>query len=294
MAITWAQAERAFSRYLLANCKSSNRTAISYCYNTRFFWSCLLDKGIDPIHATEDQVADWFVARRAEVSPNKVYMDLMSVRAFYRCCIRRKWREDNPACEVQAKKQETAPEAPYSPHEVTRIRAALTYERDRLILDVFRETGMRIAEIVEQMLIEDVDWSEACIRVVTKGGDQKTVWLPRDLANRLRLHIGGRLTGPIWRTKFGGALKAKSFRANLSAAAARCGITNVHPHRFRSTFAIEMLRLSGGDLQAVQELMGHASIVTTQRYTRWDKQERARALIQRRHELREIETVAIG
>jgi site-specific recombinase XerD len=74
-------------------------------------------------------------------------------------------------------------------------------------------------------------------------------------------------------------LSSKAWRSDLAAIAWRAGVKNVHPHRFRAHFAIKMLRAAGGDLQAVQKLLGHSSINSTQHYTRYDAVHRSLLLM---------------
>ncbi len=217
--------------------------------------------------------------RRCEgVSLTKLHLDLQALRSFFTCAIAQGWRESNPTDGLRIKRRETPPEAPYDPAEINAVTGALTLERDRLIALMFARTGLRIAELCG-LYCEDIDWHSGMVLVRGKGGQDRYIAPPHWLMARLRLFTGKREVGPLFYSEQGRPLTPKCFRQNLAAAAARVGIKHVHPHRFRVTFAVEMLNRSGGDLQAVQYLLGHKSIQSTIRYTEWSKAERGLSLM---------------
>lgn len=280
----WNEVELRFARYLLTSGRGK-RTAITYAYNVRFFWQAMDTVAVYAPQATSEEVKEWLRTRSHEVSANKIYVDIMALRAFYTFVVQQKWRKDDPMDGIKARKEKLAPVAPFNEGEIAALVAACGSERDRLILLMLASTGLRISELLA-LRVEDIDWQRGMVLIHGKGNHQR--WMAPNAEVMARLHIFLRNVhqGHIWFTNQGHVMPAKQARENLYAAARRAGIIGAHPHRFRTTFAIEMLRIAGGDIQAVQDLLGHESIETTQRYTAYDKADRALNLMRRYGELR--------
>jgi len=154
--------------------------------------------------------------------------------------------------------------------------------RDKAILELLYSSGLRLAELTG-LAPDDVNFRDATVRVTGKGNKTRivpvgshalaalTVWLPaRDQlarAGQKALFVGrdGRALGP------------RAVQARLKQWALKLGLADkVHPHALRHSFASHLLQ-SSGDLRAVQEMLGHASISTTQVYTHLDFQHLAKA-----------------
>jgi integrase/recombinase XerD len=147
--------------------------------------------------------------------------------------------------------------------------------RDRALLEVLYGTGARISEAVA-LDVDDVDLDGGSVLLRGKGGKQRLVPLGsygRDaldaylVRGRPALAAAGRGTAALFVNHRGGRLSRQSAWATLRAAAARAGITTtVSPHTLRHSFATHLLD-GGADVRVVQELLGHASVTTTQIYT---------------------------
>ena len=152
--------------------------------------------------------------------------------------------------------------------------------RDRAMLELLYSTGIRVSELVSRDL-DDLDFEEEVLRVRGKGNKERLVpigrpalealkgWLP--LRNQLlRARISrGRSTekNAMFLSGRGGRLSARSVERIVKAYGERAGINQiVTPHALRHSFATHLLEM-GADLRSVQELLGHASLSTTQRYT---------------------------
>jgi len=144
--------------------------------------------------------------------------------------------------------------------------------RDRLILEMLYGAGLRAAELV-QIDVEDIDQKSSLVRVRGKGGKERIVPLGSKTAASLQKYLPERgrrqekWTGPLipGRGK-DGRMSTRTVHRIVTSWAHRAGLSGVHPHTLRHTFATHLLD-RGAELRAVQELLGHASLATTQMYT---------------------------
>ena len=153
--------------------------------------------------------------------------------------------------------------------------------RDRAILELFYSSGLRLAELVGLNLV-DLDIADRTVRVIGKGGKPRVLPVGGPALEALQawLAIRGGMAEPaepaIFVSKRGTRLARRTVQQRVKLWARRMGApVGVHPHMLRHSFASHMLE-SSGDLRAVQELLGHASISTTQVYTHLDFQHLAR------------------
>ena len=153
--------------------------------------------------------------------------------------------------------------------------------RDRAILELFYSSGLRLAELAGLNLV-DLDAADRTVRVTGKGGKARVVPVggPALAALRAWLAIREEMAEPgeqaIFVSRRGTRLARRTVQERVRQWALRRGApVGVHPHMLRHSFASHMLE-SSGDLRAVQELLGHASISTTQVYTHLDFQHLAR------------------
>jgi integrase/recombinase XerC len=149
--------------------------------------------------------------------------------------------------------------------------------RDRAILELFYSSGLRLAELVE-LNLEDLDLIDQTVRVTGKGSKTRIVPVGQQARAALEAWLARRsaaaaIDSPaVFVSVRGTRLAARSIQARLKKWAKRQGAgLALHPHMLRHSFASHLLE-SSGDLRAVQELLGHASISTTQVYTHLDFQ----------------------
>jgi tyrosine recombinase XerC len=146
--------------------------------------------------------------------------------------------------------------------------------RDRAILELLYASGLRVGELV-RLDLGDVDWGRRELRVQGKGGRERLAMVGRPALRALRVYLGEgrprlareRPTSALFLNRFGGRLSDRSVRTIVSEHARLAGLDgDVTPHTLRHTFATHLLE-GGADLRVVQELLGHARLTTTQRYT---------------------------
>ena len=240
-----------------------------------------------------EDVEDWarvdesrvrgFVARRHRqgAGPASLERALSAIRSFYQYLLREGAAGHNPAKGVSApRSRRRLPDA----LDVDRIGALLDRPvkgaleiRDRAIFELMYSSGLRLSETVS-LDLGDVNLKDSLVRVIGKGAKQRVVPVGSVACERLRAWLEERpaLAGAGQQAMFvsrqGSRLTARSVQARLARWARAQGIdAHVHPHMLRHSFASHMLE-SSGDLRAVQELLGHADISTTQVYTHLDFQ----------------------
>ena len=205
---------------------------------------------------------------------------LSALRSFFRYLIKRGLVEENPADAIVTPKQDkTIPE--YLPvDEMFRLldsirSGSLLDLRNRAIFETLYSSGIRISELVG-MNTFDVDFNRATLRVLGKGNKERIAPIGRKALQaiahyreQLQVECGTHLevSGPLFLNKNKGRLSARSIARILDDLVKACGILKpISPHTLRHTFATHMLD-AGADLRVVQELLGHKSLSTTQRYT---------------------------
>ena len=205
---------------------------------------------------------------------------LASLRGLLRFACREGILKDNPAAAVHNPKQKRTVPRHLRPGEVENLIEAASGAnpldlRDRAILELLYAAGLRVGELVALDWL-DFDLGGRVVRVLGKGGKERMVPYGRHAAAALaawreawdEVRSAGHGTDePVWLNHRGGRLSARSVRRILDKRVAQAAVAaGVHPHTLRHTFATHLLE-GGADLRAIQELLGHASLSTTQRYT---------------------------
>ena len=205
---------------------------------------------------------------------------LSTLRTFFKWAMRVGEARANPAAGVRTPKAPKRLPRHLRPGEVEQLLEpapgdAPAAARDRALLELLYAAGLRVAELVA-LDWSDVDLKARVLRALGKGGKERMVPFGRPAAEALRAWRERRaeLPDPEGKALFvnlrGGRLTDRSVRRILDdRVAATATARGVHPHTLRHTFATHLLE-RGADLRAIQELLGHASLATTQRYTHVD------------------------
>lgn len=268
----WVHAEQDFGHYLSATGKAP-RTVQTYLSNLEMFWRFCCRYEISPLEADQRMVRTWITERLEQVSSNRVHNDLAALKHFYKWTACDHLRDDNPTTGARVKRAKLLPTKPLTGPEIAELVKAARDERERLVVLVLANTGLRISEMAS-LCAEQIDWQCGEIRIVGKGEKERRLAPPREIIDRLHAYCGMFPAGPIWLNKYTSQqLTANSLRRLIYEIAARAGIPDVHPHRLRSSFATQYIE-QFADVQALQGVMGHESIETTSRYSEWTREKR--------------------
>lgn len=140
--------------------------------------------------------------------------------------------------------------------------------RDRAILETFYSCGLRIAEVAA-MNLDDLNFSESLVRVKGKGRKERIVPIGSKAVEAIRKYIAagkGRFDAPLFLNKFGKRISTRGIHRIVGKYKKVSGLMEMTPHSIRHSFATHLLN-GGADLRSVQEMLGHVSLSTTQRYT---------------------------
>jgi integrase/recombinase XerC len=205
---------------------------------------------------------------------------LSAVRSFFRHLVKKGLLEANPAEYLLTPKQDRTIPAFLTVDEMFRLLDAIQTDslggyRDRGIFETLYSTGLRVSELTD-MNVDSVDFESGLIKVTGKGSKQRVVPIGKKAVaaiqqyrERLYRETGIDCNGPVplFLNLRKGRLTARSIRRILKQLIQRCGMhTPVSPHALRHSFATHLLD-AGADLRIVQELLGHESLSTTQKYT---------------------------
>ena len=270
-------AVRSFLTYLHIERKASPHTLRNYGQDLRQFLDFLRrDEGIlGSPHQIEPITIRSFMALRANHGDSKATRSrkLSAIRSLFRYLAREGQITRNPGEAVRGPKQErklptvlTADDAKRLMDDCIRPRSF----RDQALLETLYSSGARVSEVVN-LNLDDVDLHEGVATVLGKGRKERLVPLGTHAVRALEAYRrslpAGTVSGPLFRNQRGGRLTTRSIE-RLVAKAARDlpNFPSLSPHGLRHSFATHLLD-GGVDLRAIQELLGHVSVSTTQRYT---------------------------
>lgn len=266
----------AFLRFLATERHASPHTQRAYRTDIRSFLADV--QATDPRAVTTQAVRRWLRTVDGRLDRSTIGRKLSSIRAYFRFLVRTERLRRDPTLGIATPRARRGLPAHLSLDEVDRLLAAPTTAtlrdaRDRAILEVLYSAGVRVSELTG-LDWDRIDWDADVARVVGKGRRERIAPIGRAARATLeRYHqlLGFPHAGPVFRNlRGGGRLTPRSVARMLTARLEAAGITRpASPHALRHTFATHMLG-GGADLRAIQELLGHRSLSTTQRYTHVD------------------------
>ena len=234
--------------------------------------------------AQKAALRDWLSDLHDRNAPSTVARKLAAVRGFYRFLQREGERADDPAEGLRTPRQRHDVPDFLSVDEAFALMEAPDDAsplglRDRALLETAYGSGLRVSELVGVDLA-DVDLASGTVRVrAGKGGKDRIVPISAPAAKAIRrwMSVRGELAAKrrtagdpepaLFLNRFGGRLSARAMRTKSDQHAIRAGVPRrVHPHVLRHSFATHLLD-GGADLRHIQEMLGHASLSTTQKYT---------------------------
>jgi len=293
-AVGWTRALRDFEIYLRAERDQSAHTRRAYLSDVRQLAGFAGEDSV-PRHTTTRVIRAWLIELQRSCGAATRARKLAGARAFFRFLVREGELGLDPTaglplprtpqrlprplsvddCDVLVKARPALPRKPRS--ERSEARTSLAGLRDRAITELLYGTGIRVGELVG-LDVRDVDLRAGEIRVLGKGRKERIVPLPRLCRDAVAEWIEARkrpgiLAEPLFvslrprKEEKPRRLGDRDVRRVLERRAVDAGIRDrVHPHRMRHSYATHLLDM-GADLREIQELLGHASLSTTQKYT---------------------------
>jgi len=279
-----AEALDAFATWLRAERHASPHTRRAYLADVRQCLAALprdtADVALDAVRAPE--LRHWLrTLDGAGTERTSIARKLSAVRAFFRFCVRTGRLAVDPTVGIATPRTRRRLPVHLGLDDMDRLLATPRADtrlglRDRAIVELLYSSGLRVSELC------GLDWTEvdegaATVRVLGKGRKERIVPVGRPALAALAAYRaalaaqdGGARGGAVFRNARGGRLTTRSVARLVGRHVAASGAaTPASPHALRHTFATHLLG-GGADLRAIQEMLGHASLSTTQRYTHVD------------------------
>jgi integrase/recombinase XerD len=278
---------RGYLDHLAVERGTSPHTLDGYTRDLRRYVDHLAALGVSSLTAVTERHVSAFLANLREgtadhppLAPSSAARALVAVRGLHRFAVREGLVDADPAREVRPPSPPRRLPKALPVDEVLRLLETPGADgpgplRDRALLELLYSTGARISEAVG-LDLDDVDAVERTVLLDGKGGKQRLVPIGRPALAALDAYLvrarpglasHGRGTPAVFLNVRGGRLSRQSAWQVLKVAADRAGISaSVSPHTLRHSFATHLLE-GGADVRVVQELLGHASVTTTQIYT---------------------------
>jgi len=261
----------------LASARLAPRTVEAYRRDLGHFAAWL---GRSPAEASADELAAYVARLRADgLAATTIARRLAAVRSFFRHQVLLGARTDNPAALLELPRRRRALPRTLSPAEVERLLEAAAGAtpralRDRALAELLYGAGLRVSEAVG-LDRQAVDLESRLVRCLGKGAKERVVPIGREAAEALRRYLARgrpyldrRHRPELFLNAHGGPLTRAGAFLILRRLAGKAGLEpeRVHPHLLRHSFATHLLE-GGADLRAVQEMLGHADLATTELYT---------------------------
>ncbi len=273
-----------FLNYIRFEKQLSPHTQSNYLRDLKVLQDFCLEQNIRNWKQMQPNQMRFFAASafRKGLGPTSIQRRLSACRSFFNYLLVEGEVEINPVLDVRAPK---APRRLPKTLDVDQMDQLLNMQgeghvflRDKAMLEMFYSSGLRLAELVS-LNINSIDYSENLVRVVGKGNKTRVLPVGKHALNALKAWLAVRSDWAknkdeqaIFVSNRGTRISHRNVQQRVKYWAKKQGINHdLHPHQFRHSFASHMLE-SSSDLRAVQELLGHADISTTQIYTHLDFQ----------------------
>jgi len=279
--MTAVEALRGFERFLRAERNLSPHTQRAYLSDVRQFAAHVGDQFV-PGETTSVDVRGFLAGLHGRRGPATLGRKLASLRAFFGYLMREAACALDPTAGMPAPRLPRRLPRPLPVDECmglidgVPVGPAAIELRDRALLELLYGAGLRVSELAS-LDVRDIDLHRGDVRVTGKGGKQRVVPLPAATRAALAAWVDSRrapglLAQPLFTALRRGAapprrLGVRDVRRIVVRRASHGGIaSHVHPHRLRHSYATHLLDM-GADLREIQELLGHASLSTTEKYT---------------------------
>ncbi len=267
-----------FTRYLQFEKRFSNHTLVAYSNDILQFFTFLQStyeiKTIEEI--THTIVRSWIVSlMEKKITPRTVNRKITTLKTFYKYLLRQQLVTENPMLKIQSPKTSKRLPVFVEKEKMDLLLDVVDFEKDiegqrnKLIIEIFYATGMRLSELIN-LTIANIDLYSFQMKVLGKRNKERIIPFSRELKNEIQKYIKAKKNLPnefLFENKKGGKLNAETIYAVVRNYLSQVTtIDKKSPHVLRHTFATHMLN-NGADLNAIKELLGHANLSATQVYT---------------------------
>lgn len=282
----WTQALKEYENYLRIERGLSKNTLINYSLDILKLmkWMDANDINVAPEHISEETLQEFIYQIAREVNPRTQSRVISGLRGFFNYLIFEEYRKTNPLELIESPKLGRRLPDTLSEIEIDQIISEIDLstpqgERNRAILETLYGCGLRVSELTD-LKISDLFFDEGFIKVTGKGDKQRFVPIApstmkflkiyiSEIRNHLPIQESARDT--VFLNRRGKPLSRAMIFTIIKTLTEKAGIhKTVSPHTFRHSFATHLLE-NGADLRAIQQMLGHESITTTEIYTHIDK-----------------------
>lgn len=282
----WQNLRKDYINYLRLERGLSENSILNYSRDIRKLENWLTENEIDasPKSISEEIVQQFIYEVARKVNPRSQSRLISGLRGFFNYLVFEDYRKDNPMELIESPKTgRTLPDT-LSTKEIDQLIGAIDLslpqgERNRAIIETLYGCGLRVSELIG-LKISDLFFDEGFIKVTGKGDKQRFVPIGAHTIKYIDLYregvrahekIQAEAADTLFLNRRGKALTRAMIFTIVKQLAEKAGIRkNISPHTFRHSFATHLLA-NGADLRAIQQMLGHESITTTEVYTHIDK-----------------------
>lgn len=282
----WSQALKEYENYLRIERGLSHNSVVNYSLDIKKLlrWLEANEVETSPIHITEKTLQEFIYQTAKSINPRSQSRLISGLRGFFNYLIFEEYRKTNPLELIESPKLGRKLPDTLSEVEIDLIITQIDLgtpqgERNRAILETLYGCGLRVSELTA-LKISDLFFEEGFIKVTGKGDKQRFIPIaPSTMKyisiymNEIRVHVPIQVTAKdtVFLNRRGNSLSRAMVFNIIKDLAQLAGIhKSVSPHTFRHSFATHLLE-NGADLRAIQQMLGHESITTTEIYTHIDK-----------------------
>ena len=283
--MNWNESILDYSHYLKIERGLSSHTIQNYIRDVKKLISFIDKKKITctPIEINEDLIQQFIYEIAKEISPRSQARIISGLRSFFDYLIFENYRESNPTDLIETPKIGVKLPDTLSEQEINSLISAIDLskaegERNRAMLETMYSCGLRVSELIH-LKISDLFFEEGFIKIVGKGNKERFVPIHSSAQNyimlymneiRSHLSIKKGFEDTLFLNRRGKSLSRQMIFMILKALAIKINLNKkISPHTFRHSFATHLLK-NGADLRAIQQMLGHESITTTEVYVHLD------------------------
>ena len=283
--MNWNESILDYSHYLKIERGLSSHTIQNYIRDVKKLISFIDKKKITctPIEINEDLIQQFIYEIAKEISPRSQARIISGLRSFFDYLIFENYRVSNPTDLIETPKIGVKLPDTLSEQEINSLISVIDLskaegERNRAMLETMYSCGLRVSELID-LKISDLFFEEGFIKIVGKGNKERFVPIHSSAQNYIMLYINEIRTqltikkgfeDTLFLNRRGKSLSRQMIFMILKALAIKINLNKkISPHTFRHSFATHLLK-NGADLRAIQQMLGHESITTTEVYVHLD------------------------